>query len=728
MHPLLLTLALTTLSPPAALPYVDQVWLNPDLVSRFYRSPEHLVLATSAGLLFLDPETLQEVDRIPSGLDPSLPYPVVVDLQGIGDTLWLALWKHGVAVGIPTGLGYTFWSYQENPQVFPALNRVRRIALQDSFLVELTDTLVAVFHTHHTARPQDDPLVFYRFADVPPFTGVHRFLSVAASPETLYVGTDHGLYTAAWQDLQYGPWNRRFPDTTITALAWHQGRLAVGTDQGLWYQGEHYPPETWIGMVAFTGDTLYADPKDSLVSWLLRILPDGTQEDLFLPEGAGSDVRDVVALDGRVVYGLGYGDRPDPDWERYNIGHGLVMEQAGQWIHQDLEGPSVNRIVSLDWRDGTLWVVGSQPDRPYLYPVSRFRAGTWLTGTRRWIPTPRQLVALPAGALVSSWSSQGGLYVLDSLGNLIQHLEPPDPVVTALLPLGDQRGVIASYNGDLHHYDLAQNSLEYLGNVGGGGDAFPYSLWVDSRGRFWVGRVLGFTVYESLDHLDHFLFADEGQVPATVTAITEDAAGRIWLGTLNGVYVVEGQAVQSMAALPQEPVYDLAFAGGYVLVLTESRLAVYTTDWPPQPVVDLTTETGLPDVPRPDPLDNLYLFAPRHALALDSSGHVYVATNKGVARVHLGTAGGPPTSGGLRVYPNPLERGQNLFRVLGPSPLRWWGLYGLTGQRVSGLTAEETLPGVLQVEGSAALAPGLYVGVVQTGEGTVRTFKLAVVK
>ncbi len=717
-----------TTSPPIT-PQVDRVWLNPDLVSRFYLTSTSLVAATSGGLLFLDPHTLAEIQRIPWNSGNELPYPVVVDLQGLGDTLWLALWKHGVAVVVPSEGDNVVATYVSNPQYFPAMERVKHLALRDSFLVQLTDTLLSVWHLQGTAHPQDDQLRFYRFAGAPPFTSVAHFLSVTASPDSLFVGTDHGLYAVAWPLLDIPEaWHLRMEGYQVAALAWHSGQLAVGTDQGLHYNGQVYAPGQWIGMVTFTGDTLYADPKDSTGAPPLRIWPDGNWETVTLPENAGTDVRDVVTVGERVVYGLGYSDRPDPEWERYNLGRALVIEQDGQRAWQDLQGPSLNRIVSLDWHEGTLWVVGSQPHRPYSYPVSLWRQGEWQVGNRLWVPVPRHIVAFSGGALVTCWNSQGGLYVFDTLAQWIQQITPPDPVVTAVLPLSDTTGVVASYNGDLHLYNLRQGSLEYLGNVGGGGDAFPYTLFEDHLGRLWVGRVLGFTVYEALDRLDHFLFADEGRVPTTVTAMDEDSEGRIWLGTLSGVYVVQGQNVQRVGTLPPLSVYDLKVLPTYLLVLTETGLAVYTAHWPPELVVEVTRETGLPDVPRPEPLDNLYLYAPRHALALDPDGYVYVATNKGVARVRLEAAGTPSEVPAIRVYPNPLDQGQDQFWVVGTSPLRWIGLFRLTGQRVSGVRAEEETPGTLTIRGASSLEPGVYVGVVQTGEGETHTFRMAVVK
>ncbi len=730
MIPLFVTLTLLLpASPPVALPSVQQVWLNPDLVSRMVHTSRYLVLGTSGGVLFLDPQSLQEEFRVPEASGEELPYPVVVDLAAVGDTLWAALWKHGVAVGTPATGTYTFRSYDGNPSFFPALKSVRHLAVADSFFVEITDTLLAVFHTRHTARPDDDELVFYRFAGVPPFEGTSEFLSVAASPDSLYVGTDHGLYAAPWEALTADSlWHLRYPTDTVFAVAWQAGWLAVGTGRGAWYRDTLYAQGLPVGMVAFTGDTLYLDPKRPAAdSQPRRLLPSGTEEVLDFPEDA-RDVRDVMALEGRVVYALGYGDTLDPAWENYNIGRALMVEQNGQWQLHDLAGPSVGCVISLDFRNGRLWTLGSQEGRPAPYPVSFLENETWQVASRSWIPTPRHLVTFPGGALVSSWhGSQGGLYVFDTLGTFVRRLQPADPVVTALQPLDDTSGLLATYGGDVYRY--RPDTLIYLGHVGGGGDAFPYALAVDRQGRVWVGRYAGFSVYESLSHLDHLLFSDGGRVPAAVSSMAEDPSGRMWLGTFNGLYVVENQVARQVSTVPAQQVYEVQVVLNRLVLLAEEGVGFYTVSETPEEIAWITQE--LPDTPRPDPMTNPYLFSPRHALVLDLAHNAaYVGTNKGVARLDLGDlfSLGGPANGGVRVYPNPLNHGQSRFQVVGSSPMEWLGLFRLTGQRVSGLEAEEEIPGTLTVRGTETLSPGLYVGVVRTGDGRTHTFKLAVTK
>ncbi len=717
-------------TPPGVSPHVQAVWLNPDLVSRLYSTSHHLVLATSGGVLFLDPQNLEEQARVPAGGVNRLPSPVAIDLVGVGDTLWVALWKQGVAVGIPTMGTYTFQPYDQNPSFFPALKNVRHIAVSPPFFVEITDTLLAVFHTQHTARPADDDLVFYRFARVSPFGSVSRFLSVAASPESLYVGTDAGLYAAPWAGLTVDSlWIQRYPNDTLWALAWHPGGLAAGTQQGVVYRDTLYAQGLPVGMVAFTGDTLYLDPKGGLLPH--RILPDGSEEELSLPDDA-TDVRDVVQVNGRVVYALGYGDSLNAAWEFYHIGQGLVVEENGTRTRLDLQGPSVCPVVSLDRRGGTLWVLGYQEGRPSPYPVSRWDGETWQTVPRSWLPRPRYIRTFSGGFFVTLWdATQGGLMVFDTTGTLKSHLVPYDPVVTALFVASDTTGLIASYSGDLYRYNLARDTLVYLGNMGGGGDAFPYSLHVDLEGRLWVGRYAGFSVYASPEHLEDLLFSDNGRVPAPVSAFAEDPSGNLWVGTLNGLYFVSADGAEVRFQNPPGilEIYDVLWVRGILVLLTSEGVGFYRAGPELEPIDEITPEDGLPGTPRPDPPGNPFLTTPRHGLVLDlEHGQVFVATDRGVAVLSLGTLfQGPAENQGVVVYPNPLSLGQPRFWITGPSPLTWYGLFTMSGRRVEGLQVFQE-EGVLVVDGADRLAPGLYFGVVKTGNDRFQRFKLAVVR
>ncbi len=91
-------------------------------------------------------------------------------------------------------------------------------------------------------------------------------------------------------------------------------------------------------------------------------------------------------------------------------------------------------------------------------------------------------------------------------------------------------GGVYEWNGEKAFYSVVNNHLPNLCN---------WSVFEDSRGRIWFGsRILYVT--ESLDQQGTIIDEEVGFSGVDIFAITEDSSGNLWIGSLNGLFMYDG--------------------------------------------------------------------------------------------------------------------------------------------------------------------------------------------
>jgi ligand-binding sensor domain-containing protein len=179
---------------------------------------------------------------------------------------------------------------------------------------------------------------------------------------------------------------------------------------------------------------------------------------------------------------------------------GKTINQYGQdvWLRQN--GLPANSVdVSLQTRDGYLWL-GTAGGLFRFDGVRFVRVSTDANDQNR----RESIVALMESADGTLWIS------------------------TAF------SGMRSLKNGKLHSYVDADDFHE----------ANIVALYQSRAGAIWIGSSNG------LFKLDQGKFVKVATLPKYVTAITEDARGRIWVGTHLGVRIIDGDQEQQSLRLP----------------------------------------------------------------------------------------------------------------------------------------------------------------------------------
>ncbi len=324
-------------------------------------------------------------------------------------------------------------------------------------------------------------------------------------------------------------------DSRVQALAADRaGSLWVGTAAGLErFDGTRFERIALIGELDESITALHVDPDGTLwVGTGTGALYRGATDHFVLeiPSGRfGAAIQAVMR------------DRHDRLWIGFQSG-GLVSEVAGAFSRfTDTRFSESDALAMLEDPEGNVWLgTGSG-----LWRLHEPKFPTWgepegLPGRVVWTITPRGRGGLWVG-------SDGGLSIY-SEGRFVNLPAPSGFAnlrVRAVLDDGDEVFVGTQGAG---MYRLDPSSLKLTARIDGIGGHAVYALCKDRLGQIWVGTDEGLFV------IDH------GRVTAanarlgitgntTVRIIHEDADGKIWIATeTDGLFLMDKSTVRQFTA------------------------------------------------------------------------------------------------------------------------------------------------------------------------------------
>ncbi len=716
-----------------------QTYGNPNLISDILPGPHVLYLATSAGILVVDSASLEEIDRLDRS--DGLPYPVVLRLlRDDRGLIWGVTWNHGVFV----------WDRMEGhlspyrpPQYLPSFDQAIDLAIHGDTLALLGPNYLAYLWLRGTPTdPSDDSVLLYGSY----LQGAMSFHTLRVFGDSLFIGTEKGLYVAPWADPLAGAlWSEGLPDTVVYSVLRAGGRTFIGTGNGIkvWETGACYLCGSgwWVPALAFRNDTLYAEARN-FVNPRFFDLSTGQQSIVDFP-GRIKDVRVIYPLGNRVLFGFGWADM-DLDYEAYNYGFGLGildLSTDSLWI-QHYAGPFIQKIRYVEYRDGTLWLQGRQERMAWWFydRTFAFRGGEWL---------PLLDSARVAGATAMALRDDE-LWLNNFLNNPPDTLVPDDVSLFAFdssrtlirevtLPLSNPKDIMTFI------FDNEGDAVLSLWQIGLGRyivdrDSFVLypldepeilSLFIDHRNWLWIGTTSG------LRALDYTALRQDGQVVEMVndssnflsmwniTCFADDGQ-TLWIGSWSGLAAYDGQRFRWIQEI-SSPVFDIDPAGSVIGVLTQRGL--YFLDRQGTVLDSITPENALlPDTPGQEE-SNPYLFQTRNALViLPDSGVIWMGTLKGLVRITTDPSFFQQGQAILTpwVYPNPVPPGWDSLFVTQIPGFEPAAIFDLSGYRIASVRFKTRSDGFV-VYNLKSLSPGLYIGVARKGNQVIR-FKFAIVQ
>ena len=411
--------------------------------------------------------------------------------------------------------------------------------------------------------------------------GINQYVSaLLAAGDSLYIGTEHGLYSFSPATMQF---RRLPPDIHATVLhlsADKEGNLWAATlGHGIWMfspatgRQQHYPMEQWNGAVAQVyvdhdnqvwaitnwgqpavcrlnrlhrrfddaALTLYgSQPPGSLVmlqtrdgrlwigSWergLLQVHPDGRLEPTSAPTDALLHIHTLSErADGSIYVGS-------------DTGIFIYDPLSGRWDSLSEKQQSERFVYAITSdTEGGLWIGTYYDGVYYISPVGRRFEGFTLDNGL-------------AGSVVSRFceDQQGRVWVASDDGGLMcflpqQHTFTSYPHqnvlsqlnVHALCADGDELW-IGTYTDGIYVLNTVKNQLRHYtrdGNPGSIDDISSYAICRDSQGRIWVATVHGLNEYMA----DSDSFRQIEGFNAMTIDIDEDGHN-LWLSTQgNGLW------------------------------------------------------------------------------------------------------------------------------------------------------------------------------------------------
>jgi diguanylate cyclase (GGDEF)-like protein/PAS domain S-box-containing protein len=196
------------------------------------------------------------------------------------------------------------------------------------------------------------------------------------------------------------------------------------------------------------------------------------------------------------------------------------------------------------------------------------------------------------GSLWLGTTGLGLVHYRPERGTLVRYPHRPDaagalPHSTVFALMQDRRGRIWVGTGDgLARLDPARGTLAAFRHAPDDASSLPgnivRALHEDANGTIWIGMHAGLSRVVERPHPDggtavafEHPLADRlgnGDVPAVYT-IAERPAGRLWLGTDNGIVRFNPHTGDSRAYGVADGLQDLEFNGGAVATLADGRLA-----------------------------------------------------------------------------------------------------------------------------------------------------------
>ncbi len=445
----------------------------------------------------------------------------------------------------------------------------------------------------------------------------------------LVFGSDAGLqiYSSVdgtWRAELGGGATLRHNDVSALACDVAQGLLAVGyrehgldiyrLRQGRWYYVERSQQVATQGVSALAignGGVIWVASRGALAS------VNGTR---ITPYGSG-----VGPLTGEEITALAADDA------------GAIWVTAGDRLYRYAEATwqvfSADR-VSGDFPSGELadvqpaqggrvWLAGAAGEicrmDPELESCTPFHAGA-----EGMAAGPLRALAVGNAGALGYGTAQAGSSVLARNTWRLLALESPFPVASRTFALGaDGSGFLwAATSAGVQQLDPAHPAQARLVDLeSSGASPAVRTLYADPRGGMWLGG-------QWASHFDgsnwrHFTQAD-GLVGDEITAIAEDAQGRIWFGTPVGLSIWTGTGFFNLTSengLPNAEILALAAdatgmwigsAGGGLYRFENNQLQVLTAE-----NVELPSNTVT-------------------ALLAGADGVLYVGTDAGLAQFAAG--------------------------------------------------------------------------------------------
>lgn len=266
--------------------------------------------------------------------------------------------------------------------------------------------------------------------------------------------------------------------------------------------------------------------------------------------------------------------------------------------------------------------------------------------------------ALPGGAVIFL-SRQGAVWLMAADGSLRQlpaEALPARPLCITALP-GDKFAVGA--DDGLRLYNRDGSLLKWIGRAGGLPSERIFTLFAGAEGGLWAGHVRGLTRLQAETPVYTYDFP--GSAPGKINDLVR-YGGNVFMATINGVYLIEGNAARPVAPAINFEVFRLVVVAGRLVAATAKGLfdislgtAVPVPGSPAGPVYDLDKSlnkparfwaaheagaagfdwdgalwTPVPGVP--------HLGAPANSVAEDRDGSVWVGTTvDGLAYFQLGS-------------------------------------------------------------------------------------------
>ncbi len=427
----------------------------------------------------------------------------------------------------------------------------------------------------------------------------------------LWVGTENGLYLIDGDRSSYFDASNGLADMRIRALFEDRdGRVWAGTESGLErLTGNQFEKVTFAGTDHESATALLADADGTV--WvgtdsgaLYRSVAERFER-LAAPGRLGAGVRAMVR------------DRAGSLW--------IATRQGGlmRWRDGGIDVLDTNLFAAADLRallednEGSLWI-GS-----YGSGLLRMRDGKFvsagkaegLQGDSPWSITPRKSGGVWVGADGGASSYVNGHF---------QHVAGPrgheDVAARAVLEDAAQNLWVGTDGAGV--YRVGADGMHVFDRRSGLSSNNVTALLEDAQGRIWVGSS------EGLDRIDHDAVTSlqsllPGTSRASVHLLYQDRLARVWVGTeTQGLYVIDAEGTRHLASrdgLPADWVISIhEDAEGRIWLGTTDGLAV----WKDGVITSLAAFGG--------PLRETIL-----QILEDRSHRLWLSTNKGLMSVPM---------------------------------------------------------------------------------------------
>jgi signal transduction histidine kinase/ligand-binding sensor domain-containing protein/CheY-like chemotaxis protein/HPt (histidine-containing phosphotransfer) domain-containing protein len=427
----------------------------------------------------------------------------------------------------------------------------------------------------------------------------------------LWVGTENGLYLIDGNQSWFFDAAQGLSDIRIRALLEDRdGQLWVGTESSLErLAGKHFDKVAFADTGHESATALLADADGTV--WI------GTDSGALYRSVTGHFAR--LAAPGRLGAGVRamVRDRAGSLWIATRQG-GLV-----RWRDGGLDVLDTNMFAAADLRallednEGSLWI-GS-----YGSGLLRMRDGKFvsagktegLQGDSPWSITPRKAGGVWVGAEGGASSYVDGHF---------HHIAGPrgHEDVAARAVLEDAAGNLWVGTDGAGVYRWGTDGMHVFDRRSGLSSNNVTALLEDAQGRIWVGSS------EGLDRIDHDAVTSlqallPGTSRASVHLLYQDRSARVWVGTeTQGLYIIDVQGTRHLGSrdgLPADWVISIhEDAQGRIWLGTTDGLAV----WNHGVITSLAAFGG--------PLRETIL-----QLLEDRSNRLWLSTNKGLMSVPM---------------------------------------------------------------------------------------------